>query len=160
MGASRQEWCRRSWILHLHLKATSRILTSRQLGWGSYSPHPQWHTYSNRATPSDSVSPWAEHIQTITYAFAYSQLWWNGQSNEATIRLYFREIFKMIVNSQVSKCLMPWFSTWEPAQEHPTPRNLLEAPECRPASIRARPSVLNQTSLPTLTYSSSRKLSA
>jgi hypothetical protein len=28
-------------ILHLHLKAASRILASRQLGLGSYSPHPQ-----------------------------------------------------------------------------------------------------------------------
>jgi hypothetical protein len=24
------------------------------------------HTYSNRATPSDSATPWAEHIQTVT----------------------------------------------------------------------------------------------
>ena len=39
-------------ILHLHLKAASRILASRQLGWGSKSPHPQWHTYSEKATPT------------------------------------------------------------------------------------------------------------
>ena len=29
-------------------------------------PHPQWHTYSNRATPSNSATLWAEHKQTIT----------------------------------------------------------------------------------------------
>ena len=46
--------------LHLHLKAASGRLASRQLGWGSYSPHPQWHTYSNRAKPS-----WVEHRQAI-----------------------------------------------------------------------------------------------
>jgi hypothetical protein len=26
----------------------------------------QGYTYSNRATPSNSATPWAEHIQTIT----------------------------------------------------------------------------------------------
>jgi hypothetical protein len=59
--------------LPLHLKAVSRILTSRQLKWGSLKPTPtvthliqQGHTYSNRATPPNSAIPWAEHIQTIT----------------------------------------------------------------------------------------------
>jgi hypothetical protein len=53
-------------ILHLHLKAASRILTSRQVGWGSYRPHPQWHSYSNRVTPSNSATSWAKHKQAIT----------------------------------------------------------------------------------------------
>jgi hypothetical protein len=48
-------------ILFLHLKAASRILTSRQLGWGSYSPHPQWHTYSSKATPT----PRRSHLQIV-----------------------------------------------------------------------------------------------
>ena len=39
-------------LLHLHLKAASRVLTSRQLGQGSNSPHSQWHTYINMATPT------------------------------------------------------------------------------------------------------------
>jgi hypothetical protein len=36
------------------------------------SPHPQWHTYSklvtysNKATPPSSATPWSENIQTIT----------------------------------------------------------------------------------------------
>jgi hypothetical protein len=53
-------------VLHLYLKAASRIPTSRQLGWGFYSSPPQWHSYFNGATPSNSATSWAEHIQTIT----------------------------------------------------------------------------------------------
>jgi hypothetical protein len=53
-------------VLHLHLKAARRRLASRQLEWGSYSLYPQWHTYSNRAMPSNSATPLAKHIQTIT----------------------------------------------------------------------------------------------
>ena len=53
-------------VLHLHPKAASRILTSRQLGQGSSSPCPPWYTYSNRPTPSNSATPWAEHKQIIT----------------------------------------------------------------------------------------------
>jgi hypothetical protein len=56
-------------VLHLHLKAARRILASRQLGWGPLSPCPQWHTYSNRATPSNNAIPWAEHIQTATNSY-------------------------------------------------------------------------------------------
>jgi hypothetical protein len=44
----------------------SRILASRQLEWRSQSPYPQWHTKSNKATPSNSASPQVKHIQTIT----------------------------------------------------------------------------------------------
>ena len=60
-------------ILHLHLKAARRILTSRQLDEGL-----KVHTYSD--TPNltrphliqqghtlNSATPWAEHIQTITF---------------------------------------------------------------------------------------------
>jgi hypothetical protein len=43
-------------ILHLHLKAASRILTSRMR---VLSPRPQWHTYSSKATPLNSATPWA-----------------------------------------------------------------------------------------------------
>jgi hypothetical protein len=32
------------------------------------SPCPQWHTYSNKATPPNSSILWAKHIQTITGA--------------------------------------------------------------------------------------------
>ena len=46
-------------VLHLHLKAASRVLTSRQLGLGSESPHPT-------VPPPNSATPWAKHIQTIT----------------------------------------------------------------------------------------------
>jgi hypothetical protein len=35
-----------------HLKATRGSLACRQLGWGYYSPYPQWHTYTNKATPT------------------------------------------------------------------------------------------------------------
>jgi hypothetical protein len=50
-----------------HLKASSRILASRQLRWGSQSPWPQWHTYSNKAILPNSAIPWAKHIQTIAH---------------------------------------------------------------------------------------------
>ena len=50
-----------------YLKAASRILTFRRFGWGSYSTHLQWHTNSNRTIPSNSATPWTEHIQTITF---------------------------------------------------------------------------------------------
>jgi len=52
-------------VLHFHLKAANGRLTSRHLGSGSDSPHPQWPTHSNKATPN-TATPWAEHIQTIT----------------------------------------------------------------------------------------------
>ena len=35
----------------------------------------QGHTYSNRATLSDSATPWAEHIQNITVLKCFSILW-------------------------------------------------------------------------------------
>jgi hypothetical protein len=54
----------------LHLKAASRITGFRA---ARKKPTPtvthlfqQGHTYSNRATPSNSATPWAKHIQTIT----------------------------------------------------------------------------------------------
>jgi len=66
-------------VLHLHLEAASRILTSRKLHEGykaqthSDAPTPtrphllqQGHTYSNKATPTNGATPWAEQIQTIT----------------------------------------------------------------------------------------------
>jgi hypothetical protein len=75
--------------LRLHLKAASRILASRQQGWGSQSPQSQWQIFSNkvyynRATPSNSTIPWAEHVQTITPNFNtwsdFRALWgmWNN----------------------------------------------------------------------------------
>jgi len=39
IAASRQAWCRRSWVLHLHQKeARNRLSILRQLGGGSISP--------------------------------------------------------------------------------------------------------------------------
>jgi hypothetical protein len=52
--------------LLLNLKAARRRLASRQLGQGSWSPHPQWYTYSNKASPPNSATSWAKHMQTIT----------------------------------------------------------------------------------------------
>jgi hypothetical protein len=34
-------------------------------------PHPQWHTYSNKVTPSNGAIPWAKHVQTITVTFIF-----------------------------------------------------------------------------------------
>jgi hypothetical protein len=53
-------------VLHLHLEVPRRRLASRQLGQGSLSPHPQWHTSSNKTTTPNSAIPWAKHIQTTT----------------------------------------------------------------------------------------------
>jgi hypothetical protein len=54
-------------VLHLRLKAARM---------GDLKPIPtvthllqQGHTYSNRATPSNSATPWTEHIQTMTPTF-------------------------------------------------------------------------------------------
>jgi len=41
----------------------------RQLGGGSPSQPPQWHTSSNKATPSNRATPWAKHMQTITGSY-------------------------------------------------------------------------------------------
>jgi hypothetical protein len=65
-AASRQAWCRSRW--RVHLKAARRIVTSRQLSWESDSPHPQWYTCSNRATPSHRTTSWAKHIQVINHS--------------------------------------------------------------------------------------------
>jgi hypothetical protein len=46
-------------VLRLYLKAARRRLASRQLGVG--------HTSSNKATPPNSATPCAKHIQTTTY---------------------------------------------------------------------------------------------
>ena len=57
-------------VLHLHLKAASRILAKmRVLKPTLRVIHllQQGHTYSNRATPLNSVTPFAKHIQTITH---------------------------------------------------------------------------------------------
>jgi hypothetical protein len=56
-----------NWEFYIFIwKQLARRLTSRQLGWRSYSPCPQWHTYSNKATPPNSATPWAKHIQSTT----------------------------------------------------------------------------------------------
>jgi hypothetical protein len=47
----------------LHLKAAGGRLTSRQLGLGTQSPRPQWHTYSNKATLT-STRP---HLQIVPF---------------------------------------------------------------------------------------------
>jgi len=56
-----------AWVLHLVLKSNRRrLLPSKQLGRRSQSPSPQWHTSSNKATPPNSATPWAKHIQSTT----------------------------------------------------------------------------------------------
>jgi len=40
----------------------------------------QGHTHSNKATPSNSATPWAEHIQTITLRNA-----WRNQLNKGRV---------------------------------------------------------------------------
>ena len=68
VGVVQEEWR----VKHLPLKAASRRLTSRQLGWGSYTyTHSEHllqpgHTYSNKATPPNGATPWSKNIQTIT----------------------------------------------------------------------------------------------
>jgi hypothetical protein len=66
MTASRQPWCSRSQEFQLVQKAAKRKLDTRQLGWGSYRSHPQWHSNSDKAKPSNSAIPWAKHTQTTT----------------------------------------------------------------------------------------------
>ena len=52
-------------VLHLDLKVARKKLSSRQLGGGSRGPPPQRHTSSNKDTPPNSATSWANHIQTI-----------------------------------------------------------------------------------------------
>jgi hypothetical protein len=54
--------------------ANRRRLSSRQLGGGFQSPHPQWHISSNKAIPFNSTTPWAKHIQATTMWI--SNVWW------------------------------------------------------------------------------------
>jgi hypothetical protein len=76
-------------VLHLHLKAASRILAFRQ-GLIAHiycdTPIPQGHTYSERATPSNSASCLSEHIQTITRTMKKRKrklcLWIRGQESK------------------------------------------------------------------------------
>jgi hypothetical protein len=58
-------------VLRLHLKAACRIQTSRQLGWESYNPHPQWHTYSNRVTPSNCATLWGQAYTDLHILLVY-----------------------------------------------------------------------------------------
>jgi hypothetical protein len=60
-------------VLPLVLKAARRRLASRQLGLRVLKPTPtvthflqQGHIDSNKATPPNSATPWAKHIQTTT----------------------------------------------------------------------------------------------
>ena len=59
-------------VLHICLKAASWRLTSQTARIRVLSPPPQWHTYSNKATPSNIVTPWAKHTQTITQSKSFS----------------------------------------------------------------------------------------
>jgi hypothetical protein len=59
-------------VLHLHLKAASKILILQAARMRILKPTPtmthllqQGHTYPNRASASNSAIPWAEPIQTI-----------------------------------------------------------------------------------------------
>ena len=53
-------------VLHIHLKANRRRLASRQLRGGSHCPPTQQHTPSNKATLTNSATPWTKHIQSTT----------------------------------------------------------------------------------------------
>ena len=64
------------WVLHPILKVNRRRSASRQLGEGSQSPPPKWHTSSNKATPPNSATPWAKHIQTTTTMIQFSASTW------------------------------------------------------------------------------------
>jgi hypothetical protein len=60
----------------LHPKAASGRLTSRQLGDLKLTPTvthllQPGHTYSNKATPPNGVTPWPKNIQTITDEMGY-----------------------------------------------------------------------------------------
>jgi hypothetical protein len=46
------------------LKISSRSLASKQLVGGSYCPHPLVTSFLQKATPPNSSTPWANHIQT------------------------------------------------------------------------------------------------
>jgi hypothetical protein len=48
-------------VLHLHLKEARSRLASRKQEEGL-----QAHTSSNKATPPNSATPWAKHIQITT----------------------------------------------------------------------------------------------
>jgi hypothetical protein len=57
--------------LHLYLKVAKRRLSPMWLGGGFHCPPPQWHTIwrphlLQKATPSNTATPWAKHIQTTT----------------------------------------------------------------------------------------------
>jgi hypothetical protein len=65
-------------VLHLHSKeARSRLARRTVLKPTLIVTHflPQGHTFSNQATPPNSVIPWAKHIQTTigTIRQVYSQ---------------------------------------------------------------------------------------
>jgi hypothetical protein len=80
-AASRQACCRRSWEF-LHLKASSGRLDFQAARVKVLCPCPQWDTYSNKATPPNSATPWAKHIQTMTtpyppYSFWYETWFWS-----------------------------------------------------------------------------------
>jgi len=49
----------------LRVQVAWRRLASRKLGQGSWSPHPQWHTTSNRThgTPPNNATSWAKQIK-------------------------------------------------------------------------------------------------
>jgi hypothetical protein len=108
-------------------KAASGRLPSSQLGWGSYRPHPQWHTYSKRATPSNSATPWAEHIQTITFHFLTSiglskhVNLWGAITKHSTMQNTFSPISKVpIVYSSLNNVKSPKFKVFWDSPNHLT----------------------------------------
>ena len=51
-------------VLHLHRKEARNKLSPTWLGGRSQNPPPQWHTFSNKATPPNSAIPLGPSIQT------------------------------------------------------------------------------------------------
>jgi hypothetical protein len=74
MAASRQTWCKKSWEFYIFIwRLLAEYWLPGSKDGGLKNPIPtvthllqQGHIYYNRAIPSNSTTPWAEHIQAIT----------------------------------------------------------------------------------------------
>ena len=69
MAVSRQAWCGKSWEFFIFIQRKPGTDCPQAARMRVFKPTLQWHTYSFRATPSNSATPWAKNIQTITSSF-------------------------------------------------------------------------------------------